>query len=197
MGQDKALTPFRGRPLVEQALSVLRGAGLEASIAGARSALGAFAPVVEDSEPDQGPLGGICTALASTSAQWAVFLPVDLPLLPASLIEFLLHHARITGRAVTVPSIGGFAQTFPAVLKRAVLPVMKAELAGGRGGCFRAFQAAAAGLSEPVSVVGVEMLVQAGQVAHPEGLPAARWFSNVNTAEDLCRAERRRSTGIA
>lgn len=189
MGQDKALVSFAGQPLVQHALSVLRNAGLEASLAGASSSLAAFAPVVEDCESGRGPLGGICAALASTAARLAVFLPVDLPLLPVSLVDYLLHHAQITGMAVTLPSVNGFAQTFPVVVDRAVLPVLEAELAAGRGGCFSAFQAAAVSLGQPVSVVAVELLVQSGQAAHPDCLPAAYWFLNINTVADLRRAE--------
>jgi molybdopterin-guanine dinucleotide biosynthesis protein A len=188
MGADKALIEFRGQPLVLHALGVLRGAGLVASIAGSRLPLNSFAPVVEDSKPGLGPLAGICAALASTAARWAVFVPVDLPMLPASLVRFLLNHARMSGRAVTLASVAGFAQTFPAVLDRAVLPGLQSELDAGRGGCFAAFQAAAAGLGQPAGVVAAELLVQAGQVAHPAGLPAARWFFNVNSAGDLRRA---------
>jgi molybdopterin-guanine dinucleotide biosynthesis protein A len=197
MGRDKALVEFRGQPLVVHALEILRGAGLVASIAGARSNLGAFAPVVEDSQTGLGPLSGICSALASTAARWAVFVPVDAPLLPASLVRYLLDHAQITGGAVTLASVAGFAQTFPAVLDRAVLPLLQSELAAGRGGCFAAFKCAAAGRDQPVSVVATELLVQAGQVAHPDGLPAASWFFNVNSAGDLCRAEAHRAGSIA
>ena len=185
MGEDKALVRLGGQPLVVHALGILREAGLTAAVAGALSPLAAFAPVVEDSEPGLGPLGGISAALASTSARLAVFLPVDLPLLPASAITFLLGHAHITGRPVTVPSVNGFAQTFPAVLDRAVLSVLETELEAGRRCCFSGFQAAAARLGGPVTVLPMEMLVQSGHVAHPEGLPAARWFLNVNAAEGL------------
>ena len=120
MGRDKALLPFAGRPLIAHALATLREAGLPAAIAGAdpaaNSALAAYAPIVPDPQPGLGPLAGICAALEAASTRFAVFLPVDLPLLPSSLIAYLLHHARITGRAVTVPSVNGFAQTFPVVL---------------------------------------------------------------------------------
>lgn len=189
MGADKALELFAGKPLVAHAVSVLCEAGLSASIAGARSPLAAFAPVVEDSQPGMGPLGGICAALASTSACLSVFLPVDLPLQPASLIVFMLHHARTTGAAVTLCSVNGFAETFPAVLSRELLPLVQGELEAGRGGCYSAFQAAAGRLGQAVSVLPVELLVQSGHVAHPGGLPAARWFLNVNSPEDLRRAE--------
>jgi molybdopterin-guanine dinucleotide biosynthesis protein A len=189
MGADKALVPFAGQPLVVHALSVLRRARLSATIAGARSALAGFAPVVEDAVPDRGPLGGICAAMASTAAQWAIFLPVDLPLLPPSLVVFLVDRARSSGAVVVVPSVDGFAQTFPAAVDRAALPVFEAELNEGRGGCFSAFQAAAAKLGRSMEVVPVEPLYEQGLVSHPDGLVPDRWFLNVNAPGDLRSAE--------
>jgi len=189
MGADKSLVPFCGRPLLVRALETLRQAGLPATIAGARSALSDFAPLVEDLEPHRGPLAGICAALASCTERWAVFVPIDLPLLPASLLEYLLHHARVTGGAVTIASVNGFAQTFPLVVDRVVLPALELELAHGRGGCFSAFQAATAGLLQAMSVIPAEVLAQTGQAADPRGLPPIRWFLNVNAPEDLRRAE--------
>ena len=197
MGVDKALIQLGGEPLIAHALGILREAGLPASIAGGQMGLSAFAPVVADRQPGLGPLSGICAALASTSVQWAVFLSVDLPLLPASLLDWLLRRAEITGRAVTVPSVNGFAQTFPAVVARAALPVLERELESGRRGCFSAFRAAAGSLGEQIAVVPVEPLVQCGQIAHPRSLPAACWFLNVNTGDDLRRAEVRSRSSIA
>jgi molybdenum cofactor guanylyltransferase len=188
MGEDKAVVQLAGRPLVDRALGILRQAGLNPFIAGARSHLEDFAPVVADVELGLGPLGGICAALASIETRWAVFLPVDLPLLPASLITFLLDHAQVTGRTVTVSSVNGFAQTFPAVLERAALPALQRQLKAGNGGCFAGFKAAAESMGQAMSVVAVEMVVQSGHVAHPRGLPATDWFLNVNSATDLQRA---------
>lgn len=189
MGADKALMQFAGKPLVARAVSVLHEAGLTASIAGARSPLACFASVVEDTKPEMGPLGGICAALGSTSASLTVFLPVDLTLLPASLLVFMVHHARTTEAAVTLCSVNGFVQSFPVVLRREILPLIESELEAGRGGCFSAFQAAAAHLGQTVNVLPVEFLVQSGHVVHHDSLPAAHWFLNLNTPEDLRRAE--------
>ncbi len=197
MGADKPLVSFAGRPLVAIALEVLRQAGVAAYIAGARSPMADFAPVVEDAEPDRGPLGGICAALAWTSARRAVFLPVDLPLLPACLVRFLLDHARITGRAVTLASVNGFAQSFPAVLDRAALPALEDELKSGRGGCYSGFQAAADLLGQTMTVLPVELPVQSGHLAHPGALPPALWFVNVNSPADLRRAEAQLPAPIA
>jgi molybdopterin-guanine dinucleotide biosynthesis protein A len=193
MGRDKALLEFAGRPLAVQALFILGEAGIPAMIAGAaapaRAALEVFAPVIEDASPGLGPLSGICAALATASARYAVFLPVDLPLLPPSLIVFLLRHARITGSAVTVPSVSGFTQTFPAVLDRAALPALQNELDAQSYGCFSAFQAASAAVGQSVTGVAVELLAQTGLVGHPLGLPPIHWFLNLNTPDDLARAE--------
>lgn len=189
MGRDKALVSFAGLPLVERALSVLRQAGVPVAVVGARPFLAATAPFVADDEPGLGPLGGICAALASMQAEWAVFLPVDMPLLPAELVAYLLARARVTGRAVTVPSVGGFAQTFPAVLHRAVFPALQARLKSGQGGCYSAFEAAAASLHDAVAVIPSELLAQSGAATHPDALPPAIWFLNVNRPADLRRAE--------
>jgi molybdenum cofactor guanylyltransferase len=193
MGRDKALLPFAGRPLIEDALTILREAALSTTIAGAgataESTLSAYATIVRDSQPGLGPLAGICAAMNAATTRFVVFLPIDLPLLPTSLLRYMLHHARITGRAVTVPSLNGFAQTFPVVLERIVLRELRTELHLGKRGCFAAFQAAAKSVGQPIACVAVELLAQSGQVAHPLGLQPLRWFLNVNTPQDLQRAE--------
>jgi len=192
MGRDKALLPFAGRPLIEHALTMLGEAGLSTTIAGAsaaaQSTLATYASIVLDPQPGLGPLAGICAALAAASTRFVVFLPVDLPLLPPSLIAYLLHHAQMTGRAVTVSSVNGFAQTFPVVLDRSVLQALRTELRSGRRGCLSAFQAASDAVGEPICCVAVELLAQSGQVAHPIGLHPLRWFLNVNTSRDLEQA---------
>lgn len=191
MGRDKALVEFRGKPLVAHALGLCDASGLSTSIAGAHSLLTGFSEVIEDETPDLGPLQGICTALKSCHAEYALFLPVDLPLLPVSLIKYMLRHARITSTLVTLSSVNGFAQTFPVVISRFLLPALLEQLNQGRLGCFAAFQAAAEKQNRPVSILPTEVLVQAGQVLHPEGLPVSRWFLNLNSPADLQRAAHR------
>jgi molybdopterin-guanine dinucleotide biosynthesis protein A len=187
MGRDKALVELVGKPLVAHVLDTLRAAGLNAAIAGARSDLSGYASVVADAEADRGPLSGICAALRSTAAECAVFVSVDLPLLPASLLEYMVAHARAARNVATIVSVNGFPQTFPAVVRRSALTALQNELAEGRGGCFAAFGAAAAQVSETIAVLPVENLVQAGQAVHPDGLPTARWFSNLNSQNEVDR----------
>jgi molybdopterin-guanine dinucleotide biosynthesis protein A len=202
MRTDKALVEFNGRPLLAHAVDIVRTAGLPVFISGARSPLESFAPVVPDSRTGAGPLEGICAGLRSLKESssrppagtlaseplYAAFLPVDLPLLPPSLLQYLVYRARITGLAVTLPSVNAFPQTFPVVLSIDCLSVLERELSRGHGGCYAAFQAAAAERGDPVSIVPAEVLVQSRKMTHPAALPVARWFLNVNAPSDLRRA---------
>ena len=189
MGCDKALVELDGRTLAALAVDKLSEVGLSVAIAGARSDLGALASVIADEAPDEGPLRGICTALGSTKAALAVFLSVDLPLIPASLLSYLVRDARVTGAAVTLVSVNGLRQTFPAVLRTGLLPFLREELVAGRRGCFRAFETAARRVEGELRITPVELLVQAGQVRDEHALPAYQWFLNVNTPEDVERAD--------
>ena len=191
MGRDKALIHLAGTPLIQFAINTLRAIGLQPRIAGAQSDLSPFAPIVPD-DPSQsglGPLAGICSALAAGSCRYAVFLPIDLPLLPSSLIAYLLHHTVITQSAVTVVSLAGFVQTFPAVIDRDALPLLQSSLRSNDRNCLRAFRAASNAVSKPFAVLPVELLLQPGQVSHPQGLAANLWFLNINFPYDLAHAE--------
>ncbi|MGB6975287.1 MAG: molybdenum cofactor guanylyltransferase [Terracidiphilus sp.] len=188
MGRDKALVEVAGKPLVEHALAILREAGVTARIAGTRAELSGCAPVVEDG--GGGPLAGVCAALGATKAELAVFLPVDMPLVPPSLVRSLLHHSRVTSAVVTVPSACGYAQTFPAVVRREALGELKDSLEGGEGGCFGAFRQAAQRLNQRFAQIAVEELAQCGQAEHPLEVAAACWLMNVNTPDEAARAER-------
>jgi len=196
MGRDKALVNLAGKPLIQHALAILRSSGLEPRIAGAMSDLSSFAPTLRDdpsltgpTHSSLGPLAGICAALASGTAQYAVFLPIDLPLLPASLITYLVHHALVTESAITAVSVAGFIQTFPVVIHRAGLDFLQSCLRSNDRNCLRAFRVAAEALSQAFPIQPVEVLIQSGQVSHPQGLPAGDWFLNINSPQELARAE--------
>ena len=176
MGRDKALIEIGGTPLVAWALQTLQAAGFAARIAGARADLTHFAEVIRDEAENAGPLSGVCSALQAAAADLVVFMPVDLPFMPASLIRFLVEHAKVTGMPVSVFLLNGFGQTFPAVVRRDALTTLSAELAAGRSGAFNAFAKAG------VQGVAVEMVAQ---VRGDLTSPAYRCFWNVNTPDEL------------
>ena len=196
MGTDKALIPFGGRPLIDHSLAILRLANLDPRIAGARSDLSSHAPIILDSptHSDLGPLSGICSALSATNSRYAIFLPVDLPLIPPSLISYLLHHAIISESLITVVSLAGFVQTFPAVIDRVAFPFLQVSLQSNNRKTLSAFRTASTALSRHFSALPIEQLVQSGQVFHPNGSAPISWFLNINTTDDLARAEARALT---
>jgi molybdopterin-guanine dinucleotide biosynthesis protein A len=186
MGQDKALLQVGGRSLVELALDKLRSIGVaEPRIAGARTDLSSLAPVVADVHPGCGPLSGIEAALAATTKGLNLFLPVDMPLLPARFLHWMLLRAEITGALMTVPCINGWPQPLCAVYHRDLLGPITASLLGGN---FKVMPevTAAAGQSQAVDVFDTERLAS----SHPEllgfsPLPLYRWFHNCNLPEDM------------
>jgi molybdopterin-guanine dinucleotide biosynthesis protein A len=192
MGQDKALLEFAGGPLIVRALTILRKAGLPTAIAGARSALSTFAPVIEDptDTPGMGPLSGICAALSATTVRYAVFLTVDQPFMPSSLITCLLAHARFTESLIAIASVSGSPQTFPAVIDRKTLHFLEGRLRSRERGCLNAFQLAANDHGKRLSILPAELLVQSGRISDPASLPPAFWFLNLNTPQDFVRAEK-------
>jgi molybdenum cofactor guanylyltransferase len=190
MGSDKALALFHGFPLIQVALETLQAVGIQARIAGSRSNLGAFGEEIPDTFPNSGPLGGVHAALSASTAEWNLFLPVDLPLMPSSLLACLLQRAMLTGAPVTAARLNGRIEPFPVVLHRAVLPSITQRLQEGNFACHAAWQSIPPELSSSLDAVAVEYLYQCGQCSHPRGLPPVLWFQSANTPDELSRLNR-------
>jgi molybdenum cofactor guanylyltransferase len=197
MGQDKALLPWGGRPLLEVALDKLRALPLATAprIAAARSDLSSHAGVVADLHPGCGPLSGIEAALAASSRPLNVFLPVDVPLLPAQFLLWMLQRAQTTGALVTVPRINGWPQALCAVYHRDVLGHISASLVAGDYKVMPVVTAAAGPLfqsprSQSMDVFDVELVASANaQLLALSPLPLYRWFHNCNTPADMAAWE--------
>jgi molybdopterin-guanine dinucleotide biosynthesis protein A len=100
MGQDKSFIEIKGIALVEIVASALRSSGaLEViAVGGDRSRLEQFPAVtrvVADLHPNEGPLGGILTALHAATTDLVVVLACDTPEVddrtPKELIDALVH----------------------------------------------------------------------------------------------------------
>jgi molybdopterin-guanine dinucleotide biosynthesis protein A len=189
MGRDKALVEFEGRPLIERALASVRTVADWARIAGDRADLARFAPVVEDRKHESGPLAGIHAALVSTNTDWNIFLPVDLPLLPAGLLRWMVNRVERTGALATVPVLAGVPQPLVAVYHRALLPGLERSLEAGDLKTIRAVLEAAESAHSPaprIDLFSLETLSAAGQFSGLDtDLPLYRWFQNVNTPSEL------------
>jgi molybdopterin-guanine dinucleotide biosynthesis protein A len=189
MGRDKALLEWGGSRLVERAVQSLRGVCALVRIVGDREDLNRLAPVVADTFPGSGPLGGIHAALAATTHDWNLFLPVDMPLLPAGFPAWMLDRVALTEAVATMPVVAGLPQPLCAVYHRAMEPALREELTAGRLRTIEGVQSAAsrAHSTEPrIDTFHVESLAAAGNfrgIAAP--LPVQLWFENVNNPRDF------------
>jgi molybdenum cofactor guanylyltransferase len=188
MGQDKALLPLDGVPLLAHALDLLRALGLSPRICGSRPDLAHFAEVLPDNFPQCGPLAGMEAALSVSDAELNLFLPVDLPLLPAAFLRWLLARADASLAVATIPVVGGRLQPLSAIYSRRLLEGIRRALAAGDCKVMHGIQAAADSLAEPIDRFDVETVAAAvGPADWPPSPPAVDWFRNVNTPADYER----------
>ena len=189
MGRDKALLEWGGSLLIERAVQSLRGVSSTVRIVGDREDLAAFAPVVTDTFPGAGPLGAIHAALAASTHDWNMFLPVDLPLLPAAFLAWMLERVALTEAVATFPIVAGLPQPLCAVYHRTMEPALREELTAGRFRTIEGVRSAASRVDGPnpwIDTFHVESLAAAGNfrvIAVP--LPVQLWFENVNNPIDF------------
>ena len=197
MGVDKALLQFLGRPMIEIAVEKLRGFCAEVSIAGNREDLRAFAPVVCETRVDAGPVAGIEAGLLAVSQPWAMFIPVDVPLVPMELLRKWAEQAlaieedpeaQISGDLMG-SSLHTVDRRQPAfcLLRHQVLPVITRELSRGE----RRIEAILPAIQ---AEFGVASAMTVGAANYSSKLNATAldlefWFSNINTPQELAEAE--------
>ena len=171
-GQDKALLPLAGRPLVAHVIDRLEPQveRLSLSANGDPTRLARFGlPVLPDQATSQGPLSGLLAALdwaAPLGATHLVTAPTDAPFLPPDLTPRLL----LAGDLALARSAGNDHPTFglwPVTLR----DDLRAFLASGEKPRVRAF-------------------ADAHHAARAD-FPDDGAFANLNTPEDLAQAEAR------
>ena len=89
MGEDKALKPFLGRPLIQRMVDRLSPVADEVIVTTNRPEDYAFLRLrlQPDLKPDRGALGGLYTAIASASHPLVAVIACDMPFASAPLLE--------------------------------------------------------------------------------------------------------------
>jgi molybdenum cofactor guanylyltransferase len=188
MGEDKALLRFCGRPMVEIAVEKLRGFCAEVWISGNREDLEGFAPVVRETRVEVGPAAGVEAGLGVARQPWAMFVPVDVPLVPGELLRRWAEAALGVGMSVSYLGPGGRQPAF-CLLQRERLGAFTDLLEGGERRLEALLRGSAeAGGSGWKMYDEHELYGGIGEVTPDHGT-LERWFKNVNTPEDLAEAE--------
>lgn len=131
MGTDKALLSVGGRSLLELALDNAKEVSPSPVIVGARERYDAFGEVIEDRMPGCGPLSGIHAALHETQNEANLVLSVDMPLMTASFLKWMVQVAASRTELAIVPEAQGRVQPLCAIYKRAALCVIEQALRTG------------------------------------------------------------------
>ena len=173
MGVDKARLKLDGKPLIEHAVEKLRAICADVCILSGNRELAVYAPLVADLHPGCGPLAGIEAALAHSSHDWNLLLPVDLPMLPVPFLRawaesVCVHHAT----RVSYCEVDGKPHPALLLIRRESTPKIASALERHEYKLLPTLRSAAcdeAGL----------------QIKSLSGAEARRWFANLNTPEDL------------
>jgi molybdenum cofactor guanylyltransferase len=183
MGEDKALLRFCGRPMVEIAVEKLRGFCAEVGIAGNREDLAGFAPVVREARVEMGPAAGVEAGLGVAAQPWAMFVPVDVPLMPGELLRNWAEAVLALDGVSASYLHCGRAQPAFCMLRRECLGRFSEALEAGERRLGVLLDLASGGFLWRYDVD--DLYGESG----PALEISERWFKNVNTPEDLAEAE--------
>lgn len=133
MGRNKAGLPFRGGTLAQAvARWVELAAGSAVLVGTPQGAEVSGYPTIPDLYPEEGPLGGILTALAHTTADFNLVTACDMPELDAGFLGVLLDAAESAGADALLPAgPDGRDEPLCAVYHRRALAALEAVFNGG------------------------------------------------------------------
>jgi molybdopterin-guanine dinucleotide biosynthesis protein A len=134
MGQDKALLPLLGKPLVARVLSSLSTLADEILVTTNRPEDFRFldVPLYTDKYPGTGALGGLYTALEAAGQPLVAVVACDMPFASADLLIFARDRLLTSGADVAIPRSEEGFEPFHAVYRRETcLPAVKKALEAG------------------------------------------------------------------
>ncbi len=173
MGRDKAFLPWETRPLWEYQMEKLRALRASQLLLSCRReqpfpALPDITPVA-DRWPDAGPLGGVGSCLEICQEPFLVVLGIDLPLLPVSFLQRLVETCDAGCGAVVMENSGRYYEPLAAVYPKPMSKLAEEQIEQGR---FSMQEFITRG-------------VDCGLLRVPAMAIDAKWFTNVNTPDDL------------
>ena len=134
-GAEKALQLLHGRPLVAHVLERLQPQVVAVVISANREAP-AYATyrvaVVQDLADDQGPLGGLQSALRHVHTPWFFCCPGDAPFLDPQLVESLARHVDRPDITIVYPYDGEHHQYLFMMGRTALAASLDVYLASGQ-----------------------------------------------------------------
>jgi molybdopterin-guanine dinucleotide biosynthesis protein A len=184
MGQDKALLLFEGSPLGLRAAELVQKVCGDVTIVGDPAQFAAWGfPVVPDTYPNRGPLGGIHAALQQCVAPFALVVGCDMPYLTPEFLDFLVGLARDSEAEAEIPESEAFGyEPLCALYARACLAPIEQALREDRRK-----------ISEVFGRLNLRRIPPAEWKPYD---PQGRLFRNLNTREEYEQARRERNLRV-
>jgi molybdopterin-guanine dinucleotide biosynthesis protein A len=178
MGEDKALKPFLGRPLIQRVIERLAPLAGEIIVTTNRPADYQFLGLrlISDLKPGRGALGGLYTAIASAAHPLVAVVACDMPFASSRLIEAMTRLLVQEEADVVIPKSEEGYEPFHAVYRRETcLPAIEAAIAADQWKVIAWFP------QVKVRALSSDEI----KTFDPQGLA----FWNVNTPEEFAQAE--------
>ena len=179
MGEDKALKPFLGRPLIQRVIGRLKPIADELIVTTNRPADYAFLrlPLFMDLKPGRGALGGLYTAVASASSPIVAVVACDMPFASKTLLETASRLlVEEEADVVIAKTDEGFEPLHAVYRRETCVPAIEASIAADQWKVIAWFPQ-----------VKVRVLTQDEVKEHD---PSGRAFWNLNTPEEFAEAEK-------
>jgi molybdopterin-guanine dinucleotide biosynthesis protein A len=124
MGANKALTLFRGKPMIGYPLELAENFTSSIIISDKGDDLKSYGyQVVSDIFPANAPLVGIHAGLTHSPTAWNLVLTCDMPLIPVDLIRLLADRLPVAGQLL-VPGHNRLVEPLCGFYHRDLLPVI-------------------------------------------------------------------------
>jgi molybdopterin-guanine dinucleotide biosynthesis protein A len=136
MGQDKALKPFLGRPLIERVLERLSGLAQEVIVTTNRPDQYAFLglPLYPDLLPDRGPLGGLYSSISAVHLPLMAAVACDMPFASLAIFEYELDLLVRNDLDAVLPRGPRGTEPLHAIYRcETCLPAIRSALTAGEG----------------------------------------------------------------
>jgi len=179
MGEDKALKPFLGRPLIQRVVDRLSPIADEIIVTTNRPKDYAFLGLrlFPDLKPDRGALGGLYTAIASAAHPIVAVVACDMPFASPMLFEAMSKLLVEKEADVVIPKSDEYYEPLHAVYRRETcLPAIEAAIDADQWKVIAWFP----------QVNVYELSPDDVNQYDPQGLA----FWNVNTPEEFAKAEK-------
>jgi len=185
MGEDKALKPFLGRPLIQRVIERISPIADELIVTTNRPEDYRFLDLrlLPDLKPGRGALGGLYTALASASQTIVAVVACDMPFASASLLRAASRILVEEDADVVIPRVaaeqaeksGGYEPLHAVYRRDACLPAIESAIDADQWKVIAWFPQVKVRVLTPQEIKEYD----------PSGLA----FWNVNTPEEFAKAE--------